>query len=149
MTKICNDCRSEHPLHDVDCPVAVAAVAARENKLRTALLTLEGLGYTYTDGAERWRPPIGPRPEWLDEPGPPLSEAEETRIANLAIEAVTKSGVATMTREQKTAYLTMIGQAAHQLLRSVEGDAYVRGWLDASIVDLKRAPFLTFRKLDA
>jgi hypothetical protein len=78
-----------------------------------------------------------------------MTDAEEARLAQLAIDAITKNGIATMTREQRTVYLTALGQAAHQLLRSNEGDGYVRGWLETALDDLKRPAFLAFRKLDA
>lgn len=78
-----------------------------------------------------------------------MTKAEEERLEKLALDAITKNGVATMTREQRTVYLTALGQAAHQLLRSNEGDGYVRGWLETALDDLKRPAFLAFRKLDA
>lgn len=78
-----------------------------------------------------------------------MTKAEEERLAKLALDAITKSGVATMTREQRTVYLTALGQAAHQLLRANEGDGYVRGWLETALDDLNRPAFLAFRKLDA
>lgn len=37
-------------------------------RLLAAIGTLEDMGYTYTEGTERWRPPIGKKPE-CERPG--------------------------------------------------------------------------------
>lgn len=33
-----------------------------------AIRTLERLGFTYTEGAEQWRPPLGEPPEYINKP---------------------------------------------------------------------------------
>lgn len=36
-----------------------------------AMRTVQQLGYTYTEGARQWKPPLGKKPEWLDGGIPP------------------------------------------------------------------------------
>jgi hypothetical protein len=47
--------------------------AEQPAKQAAAIKTLEFLGYTY-HGGEQWKPPLGKKPEWLDEPAPAQQE---------------------------------------------------------------------------
>lgn len=65
-----------------------------------------------------------------------LTAAREQELMKKALHAFEGAGIATMTRAEASAYLTSVMHSAYALLRTVEDDSFVRGWLDAAIADL-------------
>jgi hypothetical protein len=75
-----------------------------------------------------------------------ISEAREQELMNKAVQALEAAGVPTMPRDEAGAYLTSVMTSAYALLRSDEGDEYVRGWLQSAHDDLINPPAFEIRK---
>lgn len=75
-----------------------------------------------------------------------VSEAKEQELMNKAVQALEVAGVPTMPRDEAAAYLTGVMTSAYALLRTVAGDAYIRGWLDSALDDLANPPVVEIRK---
>ena len=61
-----------------------------------------------------------------------------------AMEAVSR--VMELPKEQRRDYLEMLGHVATKYMRSIGGDEYVRGWLEAAIAELQHPSAFVLRK---
>ncbi len=65
------------------------------------------------------------------------------------LDSMTRDGIAMMSESQKTDYLTASLTTAFELLRSVEGDKYVRRFLKSALHELETTkPTLVFCKFN-
>ncbi|MDN7970641.1 hypothetical protein QZM91_24125 [Burkholderia multivorans] len=73
----------------------------------------------------------------------PYSDAEndeDMRMMQIVLDDYTRNGIATMTVSEKVTYLSASLLSAYQLLRSVVGDEWVKGWLESALYDVKNNP---------
>ena len=75
-----------------------------------------------------------------------VTEAREQELMNKAVQALEAGGIATMPRAEASAYLTGVMTLAFELLRDVETEKYIRGWLDSAIADLAKRPTFHIRR---
>jgi hypothetical protein len=75
-----------------------------------------------------------------------LTEQAEEAMTNKALDAFSAAGIATMTKRQASVYLTAAMQAAFSLLRTVEGDEFLQGWLASAVADLDIPPTFALRR---
>ncbi|PRZ51179.1 hypothetical protein BX589_12020 [Paraburkholderia fungorum] len=65
-----------------------------------------------------------------------MTEADEKRVATLAMKVLQGDEIAALPGELKTYFLSQMMLVAFELLRMVEGDEFVRGWLDEATASL-------------
>jgi hypothetical protein len=65
----------------------------------------------------------------------PNKKEDDDGVA-LVLDMMQNAGIATMTSEQRSSFLSAMMLASYQLLRSVEGDGFVRGFFEASLADM-------------
>jgi hypothetical protein len=65
-----------------------------------------------------------------------MNDARDQEIARMTIEAVG----ALPTREEKSAALSYLLMAAYKPLRTIEGDEFVRGWLESALAEVQAMP---------
>ncbi|MBU9398121.1 hypothetical protein KTE13_00015 [Burkholderia multivorans] len=73
----------------------------------------------------------------------PYSDAEkdeDMRMMRIVLDDYTRNGIATMTDAEKVTYLSASLLSAYQLLRSVVGDEWVKGWLESALYDVENNP---------
>lgn len=75
-----------------------------------------------------------------------VTDAREQELMNKVVQALEAAGVPTMSRDEAGAYLTSVMTSAYALLRTVESDEYVRGWLESAHDDLVNPPTFEIRK---
>jgi len=75
-----------------------------------------------------------------------LTPAREEELMAKALQAFEGAGIATMPRGEASAYLTGVMTLAFELLRDVETEKYIRGWLDSAIADLAKRPTFHIRR---
>ncbi len=75
-----------------------------------------------------------------------VTEAREIELTDKAIEALEAAGVPTMPRDEASTFLTIVMTTAFSLLRTVESDKYLRGWLAGARDDLDKPPAFEIRK---
>jgi hypothetical protein len=75
-----------------------------------------------------------------------LTPAREEELMAKALHAFEGAGIATMSRADASAYLTGVMTLAYELLRDVETEKYIRGWLDSAIADLAKRPTFHIRR---
>lgn len=75
-----------------------------------------------------------------------LTEQEEEVLTRKALEAFGAAGIATMTKQQASVYLGAAMHAAFSLLRTVEDDAFLLGWLAEARADLNKPPAFVLRR---
>lgn len=63
-------------------------------------------------------------------------KAEDMRMMKIVLDDYTRNGIATMTDSEKVTYLSASLLSAYQLLRSVAGDEWVKGWLESALHDV-------------
>ncbi|HVM91354.1 MAG TPA: hypothetical protein VMT67_01010 [Terriglobales bacterium] len=66
--------------------------------------------------------------------------AEDTRQMNMILASFQRDGIATKTDAEKVSYLSAGLLVSYQLIRSVAGDEWVRGWLEAALHDVTNNP---------
>ncbi|MEB2504599.1 hypothetical protein SB394_11820 [Burkholderia sp. BCCIQ04A] len=76
----------------------------------------------------------------IDAPYSDAEKAEDMRMMRIVLDDYTRNGIATMTDSEKVTYLSASLLCAYQLIRSVAGDEWVRGWLEAALYDVKNNP---------
>lgn len=72
------------------------------------------------------------------------NKKENDQGISLVLEMMQKAGIATMTNEQRSSFLSAMMLASYQLLRSVEGDGFVRGFFEASLADMENPSPVAF-----
>jgi hypothetical protein len=75
-----------------------------------------------------------------------VTEARENELLDKAVDLLEAAGVPTMPREEACAFLTGVMTTAFLLLRTVEGDDYLRSWLEGASGDLHKPPTIEIRK---
>lgn len=60
----------------------------------------------------------------------------DARAVEQVLKFLGSAGIAVMSREDKCSLLSAMMLASYQLLRSVEGDEFVRGFFESSLSDL-------------
>lgn len=75
-----------------------------------------------------------------DSPYSDAEKAEDMRTMKLVLDDYTRNGIATMTESEKVSYLSASLLSAYQLLRSVVGDEWVMGWLEAALHEVMTTP---------
>ncbi|ABC34251.1 putative gp44 [Burkholderia thailandensis E264] len=75
-----------------------------------------------------------------DSPYSDAEKAEDMRMIKLVLDDYTRNGIATMTDSEKVTYLSASLLSAYQLLRSVAGDEWVKGWLESALHDVMTTP---------
>ncbi|MEB5483935.1 hypothetical protein QMA69_05400 [Burkholderia pseudomallei] len=75
-----------------------------------------------------------------DSPYSDAEKAEDMRMMKLVLDGYTRNGIATMTDSEKVTYLSAAMLSAYQLIRSVAGDKWVTGWLEAALHDVTHNP---------
>ncbi|MBR8084591.1 hypothetical protein C6V04_04825 [Burkholderia multivorans] len=76
----------------------------------------------------------------IDAPYSDAEKAEDMRMMRIVLADHTRNGIATMTDSEKVTYLSASLLSAYQLLRSVVGDEWVKGWLESALYDVKNNP---------
>jgi hypothetical protein len=74
-----------------------------------------------------------------------LTEARQERLMADAFDLLERGGIATMEREEASIYLGSVMQLAFELLRTVEDDEFMRGWLDSARDSLSAPPAVQLR----
>lgn len=69
-----------------------------------------------------------------------MNDARDQEIARLTIEAVGALLHTLPTREEKSAALSYLLMAAYKPLRTLEGDEFVRGWLESALAEVQSIP---------
>ncbi len=69
-------------------------------------------------------------------------KAEDMRMMKIVLDDYARNGIAMMTDSEKVAYLSASFLSAYQLLRSVSGDEWVKGWLESALHDVMTTPCL-------
>lgn len=75
-----------------------------------------------------------------DSPYSDAEKAEDMRMIKLVLDDYTRNGIATMTDSEKVTYLSASLLSAYQLIRSIAGDEWVKGWLEAALYDVTNNP---------
>ncbi|SMG01231.1 hypothetical protein [Burkholderia singularis] len=75
-----------------------------------------------------------------DAPYSDAEKAEDMRMMKIVLDDYTRNGIATMTDSEKVTYLSASMLSAYQLIRSVAGDEWVKGWLESALYDVKNNP---------
>lgn len=75
-----------------------------------------------------------------DSPYSDAEKAKDMRTMKLVLDDYTRNGIATMTDSEKVTYLSASLLSAYQLLRSVVGDEWVMGWLEAALHEVMTTP---------
>ncbi len=71
----------------------------------------------------------------------------DAEMVDRAMSVIGSSGFAVMTKQQQSAFLSGMLLVSYDLLRSIEDDNFVRGWLEAALAGLpEEGPFLQVRK---
>ncbi|CAJ8441572.1 hypothetical protein ACGY1D_16725 [Burkholderia pseudomallei] len=81
-----------------------------------------------------------PEKSCADAPYGNAEKAEDMRMIKLVLDDYTRNGIATMTESEKVSYLSASLLSAYQLLRSVVGDEWVMGWLEAALHEVMTTP---------
>ncbi|MCA8251604.1 hypothetical protein LGN12_31180 [Burkholderia multivorans] len=76
----------------------------------------------------------------IDAPYSDAENDEDMRMMQIVLDDYTRNGIATMTVSEKVTYLSASLLSAYQLLRSVVGDEWVKGWLESALYDVKNNP---------
>lgn len=76
----------------------------------------------------------------------PLTEQEQTVLADRALSILAREGIATMSDDERVSLLTSMFVTAVLLLRDAKNDAYVLGLLQGAICELQSAPIPHFVK---
>lgn len=69
-----------------------------------------------------------------------MNDARDQEIARLTIEAVGALLRNLANREEKSAALSYLLMAAYKPLRTLEGDEFVRGWLESALAEVQSNP---------
>jgi len=69
-----------------------------------------------------------------------MNDARDQEIARLTLEAVGALLRTLPTREEKSTALSYLLMAAYKPLRAVEGDDFVRGWLESALLEVQSMP---------
>ncbi len=69
-----------------------------------------------------------------------MNDARDQEIARMTIEAVGALLRTLPTREEKSAALSYLLMAAYKPLRTIEGDEFVRGWLESALAEVQSIP---------
>lgn len=64
----------------------------------------------------------------------------ETEITDRALDALGKLLAQMATPREKSDAISLILIAGYNMLRSIEGDEFVRGWLESALADVKNCP---------
>jgi hypothetical protein len=67
-----------------------------------------------------------------------MCSADELRLMRKALEILSDDSVAAMSRDERTVYLSSMITAAYQIMRRVEGDEFVRDFLQSALDTLDR-----------
>jgi len=71
----------------------------------------------------------------------------DAEMVDRAMSVIGSSGFAVMTKQQQSAFLSGMLLVSYDLLRSIEDDNFVRGWLEAALAGLpEEGLFLQVRK---
>lgn len=71
----------------------------------------------------------------------------DAEMVDRAMSAIGSSGFAVMTKKQQSAFLSGMLLVSYDLLRTIEDDNFVRGWLEAALAGLpEEGPILQVRK---
>lgn len=74
----------------------------------------------------------------------PYKKDDDEGVA-LVLEMMGKAGIATMTHEQRCSFLSAMMLASYQLMRSMDGDEFVRGFFEAALADMANPSPVKFR----
>ncbi len=69
-----------------------------------------------------------------------MNDARDQEIARLTLEAVGALLRTLSNREEKSAALSYLLMAAYKPLRTLEGDDFVRGWLESALLEVQSMP---------
>lgn len=69
-----------------------------------------------------------------------MNDARDQEIARLTLEAVGALLRTLPTREEKSTALSYLLMAAYKPLRTIEGDEFVRGWLESALTEVQTMP---------
>lgn len=73
-------------------------------------------------------------------------KVDEEKIMSKVLDTFQNQGIATMSHAERASYLSAIMQTSYQLMRSVEGDEFVRGFLESALEDLATPAPVVLRK---
>lgn len=69
-----------------------------------------------------------------------MTDARDQEIARLTLDAVGALLRSLKTREEQGAALGYLLMAAYKPLRTIEGDEFVRGWLESALQEVQTTP---------
>jgi hypothetical protein len=67
-----------------------------------------------------------------------MKHVDEDKIMTKVLDTLHHQGIASMSHAERAAYLSAVMHVSYQLMRSVEGDEFVRGFLESALADLNR-----------
>jgi hypothetical protein len=70
----------------------------------------------------------------------------DEKIMSKVLDTLQNQGIATMNSRDRSEYLSAVMQVSYQLMRSVEGDSFVRGFLESALTELDTPAVIAFRK---
>lgn len=76
-----------------------------------------------------------------------MVDPREKEMVERAMSIIGSSGFAVMSRKEQSQFLSAVLLVAYDLMRTIEDDGFVRGWLEMALADLPTSqPALNVRR---